>query len=144
MRLDHKFKGFNEFEKLLKELPRNVENKVLQTAVTGTLREIKPEMKAAAPRHMDEQSPASKKFGSTRQNIRVFRLKRVPKGQKAARIDTGNAFWSLIYELGSRFQPARPWFAPTFRKCQERMLDILGRKIGEGIEKEAGKYRGGR
>lgn len=144
MRFSHKLEGFNEFDKLLKELPRSVENKVLQNATLKAMRSALPDVKAAAPRHTGEQSDASKKYGTLRKNIRVIRLRRVAKGQKGARIDTGNAFWGFILELGSRFIPAMPWFAPAVRKSNGKILDTLGKEIGLGIEREAAKYKGGR
>lgn len=145
MKLEGKVSGFDELDKLLKQLPRNVERRVLQKGTTAAMRSILPDMKAAAPRHDGERSPASKKYGTLLSNIRAARLRRVRKGEKGTRISTGNAFWGFIYEKGSRYQPARPWFAPTFRRLQSKLIKVLGTEIGKGIEQEAAKsYRGGR
>lgn len=132
-----KTSGFNELDRLLSELPQRVENRVLQKAVTGALREEKKNFQSAAPRDEDGQSAASKLYGRGYKNIKISRIKRLKKGMRGARITTGNAFWLLIYELGSKYQPARPWFAPTFRGAAERIIASLSRKIGEGITKEA-------
>jgi len=144
MKLTHKLSGFNELDKLLTQLPRGVENKIMQNAVTKAMRSALPDVRAAAPRHTGEQSPDSKKYGPLRKNLRVIRLRRVNKGQKGARIDTGNAFWGLILELGSRYIPASPWFGPAFRKANTKIIKTLGDELGKGIEAEAGKYKGGR
>ena len=144
MNLSHRFNGFDQFSKLLRELPQNVENKIVQGAVTAAMREGRKAVRAAAPVYMDKQSLASKLYGTTKKNIRVVRLKRVQRGQKGARIDTGNAFWSLFYQLGTRYQPARPWFDVAFRAAQGSIVKVLIDQIGAGIEKEASKYRGGR
>lgn len=144
VRLQHKLGGFAELDKLLTQLPRHVENKVLQQATNKALRVAVPDVKAAAPVHTGPQSPSSKQYGTLRKNIRVIRLRRVNKGQKGSRIDTGNAFWGFIIELGSRFIPASPWFAPAIRKNNTRIIQALGKEIGLGIERYAEKFKGGR
>lgn len=130
-------KGFDEFDKKLRELPTKVENRVLQKSVSSAMRSIRSDMVQAAPKHIDERSPASKAYGTIKQNIKVKRLRRVRKGQKGARIDTGKAFWAVFYELGTRHQRARPFFAPTFRRLTDRILRVLGEELGKGIENEA-------
>ena len=137
MKFSNRPTGFNEFDKLLKELPKRVENKVLQAAVTGALRDERKNFVAAAPRAEEGQSAASKTYGRGYKNIKIVRIRRLKKGMRGARITTGNAFWLLIYEIGSRFQPARPWFLPTFRAAVERIIGSLGKRIGEGIKREA-------
>lgn len=144
MRLQGKVSGFEQAAQLLRELPPHVENNILQGATQEAMRAVLPEMKAAAPRHLDKRSPASKKYGTLKQNIRFGRLKRVNRGEKGSRIHTGNAFWGFIYEKGSRHQPARPWFEPTFSRMEGTMIHTLGVAIARGIEQFAGRYRGGR
>jgi len=146
MRLEHKVKGFDEFDRLLKQLPRTVENRILQDATRDTLKEtVWQPMKEAAPRHKDDRSPASKQYGTLRSNIRVRALKSKRKNERGASISTGMAFWGWILEKGSRYIPAMPWFLPTFNMKREPMINTLGKKIGEGIEREAERsYRGGR
>lgn len=131
-------RGAFELERMLRQLPQKVENKVLQKAVTSAAREGRKIIRAAAPRG-DGSSVNSKKYGTLRKNIRVIRLRRVGNGERAARIDTGNAFWGYIYEKGSRHQPARPWFEPAFHTAQEKMLSVLLKTVAAGIEKEARK-----
>lgn len=137
--IDVTFHGIKELDRKLGELPKRIENRVLQKAVTKAMREGRNIVKAAAPRAEGDRSPPSKKYGSLRRNIRVIRLKRVRKGQKGARIDTGNAFWGVFYEKGTRRQPARPWFLPAFKRAQEVVLSALKRELGNGIEAEARK-----
>lgn len=136
MQLDVKTGGFEDLDKLLKQLPERVAGRVLQQATTNALRSVRSDVKAAAPVGVDK-SPASQKYGPTRKNIRVIRLRRTAPNEKAARIDTGNAFWNLFYELGTRRQSARPWFGPAIRRLQERIFKKLGTDIGAGIEREA-------
>ena len=138
-------KGFAEFDRLLKELPRTVENKVLREATRDTLKEVVlMGMKESAPRHADERSPASKKYGTLKSNIRVASVKKKRKNVQGAAIHTGRAFWGFILEKGSRYIAAMPWFLPFFKSKQAAMTQTLGEKIGKGIEDAASSYRGGR
>lgn len=128
--------GFKELNKALKDLPKNVENRVLQRSVTGAMRSVLKDFKAAAPVHLDAQSPASKKYGTLKKNIRVSNRKRKQKNSRTSTVHTGDAFWGYIYEKGSRRQPARPWFLPTFSRLSESVLKVLRERLGKGIEDE--------
>jgi len=140
-----KGEGFKEFDRMLDKLPENVAKRVLQKAVTKSLRTALKVIKVAAPRHKGERSPASKEFKTLKQNLRVVKIRRTKRGQKGAMITTGNAFWGFIAEMGSRNQPARPWFLPAFRGVQDLILSTLGVELGKGIEDEAKKLaKGGR
>lgn len=134
--------GFSDFEKLLAELPVRVEKKVTQQATMAAMREGRKIIRDAAPRNDGEQSPASKQYGTIRKNIRVIRLKRVPKNTRGARIDTGRAFWAYLGEIGTRHQSAKPWFAPAFRRSAAAIVQKLGESLGRGIEREAMKFKG--
>lgn len=136
--LQSRISGFKEANNLLKQLPRRVQNRVLQNATRETLKETAQQpIKAAAPRHSTERSPASRQYGTLKSNIRVAKLRKVRRGEKGARIHTGRAFWGYLIEKGTRHMPARPWFAPAFRALKSPMIRKLGEKIGRGIEKEA-------
>lgn len=138
--------GFKELDRMLSNLPKNVENRVLQRSVNKSMRkEALPAMKQAAPRHKGKRSPASEEYKTLKQNLKVKKYRRTRRGQKGARIDTGDAFWGAIIEEGSRYIPAAPWFLPTFIKVQAAILKTLGVEISNGIELEAKKLlKGGR
>lgn len=140
MKFDGKLEGFAEFDKLLKTLPRNVENRVLQGAVNAAARVGYKAIKAAAPVHKIFQSVASKKYGPLKKNLRVVTSKKDKKrGKRGAYITTGDAFWAYIYEKGSRNQPARPWMLPAFKASYVEMLKALQDRLGAGIIREATK-----
>lgn len=141
MKLHSNLRGFEDMDKALAALPQRVENKVMQRAVTRALRPARQAIREETPIG-DTRSPASKEYGRARSNIRLHRLRKVKKGSKGARITTGRAFWLMFYELGTRYQPARPFFARAFKRMQEAILKDLAKELGEGIEREA-KFRGG-
>ena len=137
-------KGFAEAEKLLRQLPQNVENRVLQAATMAGAREMRKAVKANAPIGTGERSPASKQYKRLSQNIKAQALKSVrQKGRRGARVYTGNAFWGLFLEFGTRFISARPWFRPAIIQSQAAAIDKLKQALGRGVEREAKKlFRG--
>lgn len=146
MKLEHKVEGFDEFAKLLSQLPPRVEHRVLQKATRETLVDtvLKP-LKMAAPRHKGKRSQASMQYGTLLSNIRVAAVRKKKKGERGAIVSTGRGFWGYIIEKGSRYIPANPWFAPTFRAHRRNIEQTLGEKLGQGIEDEAARiYRGKR
>lgn len=138
--IDTKVGGLENLEKLLKQLPNNVEKRVLQSAVTSAVREGRKEIKKSAPIG-DERSPNSQRYGRLRQNLKIKRLKRVAKNERASRVDTGRAFWALFYELGTRHQPARPFFARAFRRAEPAMIRKLSERLKIGIDREVKKLK---
>lgn len=140
MKTSIRLDGFKELDRLLHDLPPNVQNKVLQSAVTGAIGEGKKEIINAAPVGIDP-SPASRQYGPLKANIRVARVRSPNPGQRGASVSTGNAFWGAFYELGTRHQPARPWFGQAFARATSKMLDELKKRLGDGIEKEASKLK---
>lgn len=133
--------GFTEARALLKQLPPNIEKRVLQRAVNAGASEIRKAVKAAAPVGK-EPSQASAKYGRLKQNIRVMRLKRVQRGAKGARVWTRFAFWGYFLEFGTKHQPARPWFEPAVASSQASAFDKMRTALVIGIEREANRLAG--
>ena len=124
----------------MKQLPQNVENRVLQAATTAGAREMRKAVKAAAPIGTEEQSPSSKRYKRLSQNIKVQALKSArQKGRRGARVFTGNAFWGRFLEFGTRHQAARPWFRTAVSSAQGAAADKLKEGLGRGIIREAEK-----
>ncbi len=134
-------KGFAEAEKLLKQLPQNVENRVLQAATMAGAREMRKAVKANAPKSAKgERSPSSKQYKRLSQNIKAQPLKSArKKGKRGARVFTGNAFWGMFLEFGTRFIAARPWFRPAVSQSQKSAINKLREALGKGINREAEK-----
>lgn len=138
--IDVKVGGLENLDKMLRQLPSNIEKRVLQSAVTSAIREGRKEIKKSTPRGA-KQSPASKKYGALRTNLRVKRLRRTEKNEKASRVDTGRAFWAVFYEKGTRHQPARPFFEPAFKRAEGAIIKKLAERIKAGIEREVNKLK---
>jgi HK97 gp10 family phage protein len=133
--------GFEEARRLLRQLPQNIEQRVVQGATLAGARELRKAVRAAAPMGK-EPSEASAQYGRLKQNIRVIRLKRVPRGSKGARVWTFHAFWGYFLEFGTKHQPARPWLEPAIASAQSAAFDKMRQALVLGIEREANKLAG--
>ena len=132
--------GFRQLERLLQELPQNIERRVLQAGVMAGAREIRKEVKANAPVGSGKRSPSSNKFKRLSQNIKAQPLRSAKrKGMRGARVFTGNAFWGRFLEFGTRHQAARPWFRPAVSAATGAAADKLKEGLGRGIIREAQK-----
>ena len=132
--------GLREADALLRQLHQRVETRVLQAATMAGARVIAKEVKNSAPVGAGEQSPASKQYGRLAKNIKVAPLRSAKaRGRRGARIDTGNAFWALFLEFGTRFLAARPFFRPAVDRSERAAVDKLRLTMVVGIEREAKK-----
>jgi len=135
MKFDSNLKGFEDFEKKMKDMPARTLKKVLRPSLSAVIKFARDQIRDAAPRHVDRQSPISKKFGPLYRNIKFKIMRKNRSGELGARVDTGNAPQGFWYEKGTRYQPARPWFEPKFRAISDGLLKMLGELIGKGIER---------
>ncbi len=136
--------GLADARKALRQLPVNVERKVLRAAVRSGAAVTKAAVKAAAPVG-DEPSKISAKFGHLKDNIRVIRLKRdIPKGSAQYRVDTGKAPQGFWREFGTSKQPARPWFRPAVDSSFAKAVNKMKEQLAKGVAREAEKLGKGR
>lgn len=146
--LTGKLEGFEEFDRLLKELPERVENNVLQSAVTAGARVAAKSIVAAAPEDVDRPPPETAvqywlrklRYGRLKDDIKVKTSTRdKDTGQRGAYITTGKGFWGYFLEKGWRYRAAQPWFEPAFAEAKDAVLTKIGEILGKGIEREAKK-----
>jgi HK97 gp10 family phage protein len=136
MKINIDTREFRQFEKDLQKLPNKIATKVLQNSVTSAIRVGMKEIKASAPVHTGDQSEASKRYGTLKSNIRARKAKAASSHERSAYVSTGNAFWGNFLEYGTRYIPARPWFAPAFERAKNAMLDALEANLEKRIKKE--------
>lgn len=134
-----KVDGLKELDMALQQLPEKVSRRVLQSAVTSSVRVARKEIKKSAPRGA-MPSKASAEYGRLHQNLKVGKA-RTKKSDKSAFISTGKAFWGYFLEYGTRRIPAKPWFVPAFERSQDAMIKTLKEKLGKGIDKEFNKMK---
>lgn len=141
MKVTAKVSGFKELDAVLKELPRTMQKQVLGNAVAAGARAIRKEVKGAIPVGQDP-SPASKKYGSAKSNVRFFRLRRLRRAVAGYRVSMGKAFWMTFYEFGTSRQPARPFFRPAFERASGEAIKAMRDRLAVGLEKAAKQLAG--
>jgi HK97 gp10 family phage protein len=135
-----KLTGFEELKQGLGQLPEKVAKKVARKAMK----------KAGEPLLQETQSTAPRITGALAESLRLkvsfsgkygrFRA-RIQIGQKDF---TGPTFYGSFVALGAPGRNIEPndWQEVAARKTQNRMLEILGDEMGEGITTEAKKLCG--
>jgi len=131
--------GLKELDQALQKLPDKVGKRVLQSAVTSSIRVARKELKKAAPKG-DKPSQASAEYGRLHKNLKVGKA-RTRKSSKSAFVSTGKAFWGYFLEYGTKYIPAKPWFTPAFERVSPQIIDQLKKKLQTGIDKEFKKMR---
>ncbi len=141
MALDSKYmRGLDDANRVLKQLPNRIENKVLQAATRKGAGVLAVQLRKNAPRGTGKQSPASQTYGKLIRNIRVQALKsKRRKGQRGSQVWTRDAFWGYILEFGSKYISARPWWRPTVAANEQAAFAAMREELGKGIEREAEK-----
>ncbi|MBF0358863.1 MAG: HK97 gp10 family phage protein [Magnetococcales bacterium] len=163
MEATFKLSGLEGARKVLQKLPERVQKRVVTAATRSQAVAVRAEVRNAAPTGDGEKSKASKTYGSLKSNIRLLKLKKMPRGSVGYRIDLGpsakRSFWGYFHEYGTgRFSVApggrskrgkskvhmrpRPWFRPAVNRAAPRANQKLQQSMVRGIEREAGKLAG--
>ena len=131
--------GFLEADKVLRQLPNVIANRILQNATLAAARVVRKNIKADAPRSAaGDRSPSSERYGKLWKNIKVERLRSLKnkKNKKGASVNTGDAFWGRFLEFGTRRMAARPWFRSGFARSVDAANAKLKEFLVRGIERE--------
>lgn len=136
-RKDFDVVGFQELDRALKQLPKNIEQKVLRNIAGAGVRALAKQTKANAP----------VETGKLRKNI-TTKTTRAKMGKATGYVvirtqgkaaDAKNAFYWRFVEFGTSKMSARPFIRPALDQASGRALD-QARKAGiRGVEREATK-----
>ena len=125
----------NELE--LRHRLYEIGDKVLTNAVRAGANVIRKDAKARAP----VGTGPTGKYGHLKDNIRVSKIK-TRAGGVALALHTHKAFWGMFAEFGTRHSPARPFMRPAFDNNVNEALAVIGKRLGNNIEKSAEKLAG--
>jgi HK97 gp10 family phage protein len=126
--------GMSELLRKLRELPKALENRIVNEALEAGAQPILDTAKALAP--VDT--------GLLRESLKVVTAP-VRKNSHLVRVGTeegdykGDAFYAAFHELGTTKMPARPYLRPAFDQNVNRAIEIISSEIGTAIEREATK-----
>lgn len=158
-RREIKIEGAKELDAALKALPQNVAKRALIPSLRSGANVLRAEVRSKAP---DGPAAPHPKYGQLKDNIRTTVEKR-GDGWTAI-VHTGRAFWARFLEFGTAARrvrtrkpgkrpvlsdgkqffgeevapmPARPFFRPAWDVKGMEVLQRIGQRLGENINKEA-------
>jgi len=126
--------GMSELLRKLKELPKAVQNGLMDDAL----------MAGGEPMLDTAKAVVAVDKGTVRDSLKL--VQDPPrKHSHRVRLQTGEgdykgeSFHGAFLEYGTAKMTAKPYMRPGFDQNVSRSIEIIGRKVGEGIEREASK-----
>lgn len=138
----YQLEGVADLKAALAALSTDVATKTGKTANRRAAQGMAKVMKDAAPVSQEaDRSPASKKYGRLRDNIRVRLAKSRQSTAIVYNITIGRAFWGFFQEFGTRNMPANPFMRRAFDQsvgaAQTAQIDELRTGIDRAAKKAA-------
>lgn len=143
-------KGAKELERVLNELPDYIAKRVARGALSAAAEVIREEAAQNAP--IGDKIHTDKKGnrlipGTLKASVRKWHIKNDQTAHTAAMgigLPKGSIAWyGRLLEFGwSGDQAGHPWLRPAVDTKHRQALDVLGKKLGDGIERAAKKLAG--
>lgn len=143
-------KGSAEFERVLKELPDYIAKRVVRGALSAGAEVIRVEAAQNAPvgdrLHKDKKGNVLIP-GTLKASVRKWHIKN-DQTTHAAAMGIGLpknsiAWYGRLLEFGwSGDQAGHPWLRPAVDTKYRQALDVMGKRLGAGIERAAKKLAG--
>lgn len=145
--------GAKEMEQVLRQLPDYIAKKVLTMALRRAAQPILDEARALAPVGQESKGRVRVRttkrgkvtvsnYGKLKLNLRIKDISRHRSASATVAVTVGQAFWGMFIEFGTRFFTAKPFMRPAFEVKKIESLNLLGKSLGEEIEKAAKKLAG--
>jgi HK97 gp10 family phage protein len=144
--------GAKELEAALKQLPEEIAKKVATSAVMAGAKVVLEEARHTAPvgqeskgrvrvRTTKKGNVVISNYGKLKLSLRAIKVRNSTHSVTVA-VTVGKAFWGMFQEFGTSKMRARPWFRPAFDASWPKALDVMGKSLGEGIERAAKRLAG--
>jgi len=130
--------GLKELNRTLEQLPRKLQDQAVKNAMAAGARKIRDEAKNLVP----------VRTGTLKENIVVSRTvkkggkRRSLKGSVVIGIKDEARFYAHLIEFGTSQTSAQPFLRPAFDAKHDEALQVIGKKIGDQVEKKARKLSG--
>lgn len=142
--------GADELNKTLKQLPKELSQKVYMQSLRKGAVLMRDAAKERAPYGSDfeKRSYARKKKGvATTHFVKLRDEIRITVTTKtdisfAVAVHVGAAYWGMFQEYGTSHQAARPWLRPAFDATAELSINTIGQALGAGVERAAERLAG--
>lgn len=148
--IEFEIKGAEAFERVLIQLGPRVAKRLGGTAVRAAGRLVRDEAKALAPadtgnlrRSIIVVTPRGTRAQYQRTALVGYSKAPVADERRKSGVDVVSRRAHLT-EFGTAHSAARPHLRPAMARKAPEALNVMGRVLGDGIEREAGKLaRGG-
>lgn len=146
--------GAREMEQVLKQLPEHISRQVVVGALRDAAQPILDEARRLAPvgqeskgrvrlRRTKKGKVTVSNYGKLKLNLKIITLPAAKLEHSAGvAVSVGKAFWGMFVEFGTRHMGKKPFMRPAFEAKKMEALNILGKRLGERIEKAAEKLAG--
>lgn len=129
MTVKFEVQGLAALDKAVRQLPKNIQKRVMKTALRAGGRVIAKEAKQNVPVGT----------GDLKKSIKIVTGKSKKDGALIFVTTTKDAFYSHMIEFGTSKMKAQPFLRPAFDSTQKEVMNAIGNKLGEGIIKETAK-----
>ncbi len=146
--------GLKELQHALRQLPKEIQGKVLTQSLRDGGKSMILDAKARALKLNESQLPhhvgRGKELvqpGNIARNIMVRRVKStestatVSIGVRAKGKGAGNAFYWRFFEFGTKFIPKKPFMRTAFEAKKMEVAEAIKVALGKRIEAAAAKLR---
>jgi HK97 gp10 family phage protein len=133
-----KLEGVDTLKKALDILGTEIATKEGKRANRRAAVGMSKVMKANAPVSAENnRSPASKKYGRLRDNIRVRLAKSRVQTAIVYNVTVGRAFWGFFQEFGTKNMTANPWMRSSFDSSVNAARTDQIDELKKGVERAA-------
>lgn len=135
MNVSIKIEGLDEFIEGLGNFDQKARDRIVRNAARAGATEVQRAVKKAAPIDMGRRSKQSRLYGHLRENIRVKQIGRLPY----YKVTTGNAFWGMYLNRGTKFIKPSRWFDNAVDTVRESVVAKMIDNIRKSIVRELAK-----
>ena len=124
--------GAEAMARVLREMPKEVSDKVVASAVRAGAAVVRKEAVSRVP----------VRTGNLKKSIRALRTRKTEHDATYLVGPAGRGFYGLFLEFGASRRAKRPWLRPAFEATADRALGAIGKTLGAKIELAAKKLAG--
>lgn len=138
-----RIEGADIAAKLLKQLPQDISKRVIASSTRKGAKILLEEIKERAPEGDQSEYSQTKikerqRYGSIKDNIKISTVYRAADTIILA-VHTGNAYWAMFREFGTRLMSKIPFIRPAFDSKKDQVIDVISTDLGKKIEREVEK-----
>jgi len=143
-----KLTGTKEMENVLRQLPAQISQKIVISALKKSAAPILEEARRLAPvgdeskgrmrlRRNKSGKTVVSDYGKLKTNLKITNITKHRLHSATVAVTVGKAFWGMFLEFGTRNQKKTPFMRPAFESKKTESLNMLAKNLRLEIEKAA-------